>query len=397
MRFAHMSDVHLGVWSNHPELKELSVQAFEQAIDRCIAEQLDFIVIAGDLFDTSLPPIDILKRAAAKFRQCKEAGLRIYAVPGSHDFSPTGKTMLGVLEESGLMTNVARSEEADGKTRLIMHRDKSGALICGIGGKKGALEDSDFENLEREYDEKGFKIFIFHSAISEYRPPHLKDMRAVSLQKLPLDFDYYAAGHIHMKHIDEESRVFFPGSVFPCDFDELEKNQCGFYIVDEKVNYEWIRTTSFGIVMIKLSVDGMSVSDVEEHILGKIEKENLENSILMLKLEGVLNGKQSDINFKAVSNKALEKGAISVKRSVHITSNELGGIAVKPNTSIELLEKEVVKDHKPQKSLFQLPPDKEEKLVFDLMNLFKDEKQEDEATYVFEERVRQNAKKVLGI
>ena len=69
MRFAHMSDVHLGVWSNHPELKELSVQAFEQAIDRCIAEQLDFIVIAGDLFDTSLPPIDILKRAAAKFRQ----------------------------------------------------------------------------------------------------------------------------------------------------------------------------------------------------------------------------------------------------------------------------------------------------------------------------------------
>ncbi len=392
-----MSDVHLGVWSNHPELKELSIQSFEQAIDRCILEQLDFIVIAGDLFDTSLPPIDILKRAAAKFRQCKEAGIRVYAVPGSHDFSPTGKTMLGVLEEAGLMTNVAKFEETDSRTRLILYRDESGALLGGIAGKKGALEDSDFESLDKEYDEKGFKIFIFHSAISEYKPPHLKDMRSVSLKSLPIDFDYYAAGHIHMKHIDEENRIFFPGSIFPCDFNELENNQCGFYIVDEKMNYEWIKTTSFDSVVIKLSVDGMKVAEVEEYILEKIGKEKLEKNILLLKLDGVLDGKQTDINFKTISNKALEKGAISVKRSVHITSKELGEIAVKPNTNIELLEKDVIKNHKPQKSIFQLPSDKEEKLILDLMNLFKDEKQEDETTYVFEERVRQNVKKVLGI
>lgn len=401
MKFAHMSDVHLGVWSNHPELKELAVRTFEKTIDRCIEEKVDFIVMAGDLFDTSLPPIDVLKRAVTKFRECREAGIRIYAIAGSHDFSPTAKTMLGVLEEAGLMTNIARHNEKDGKIRLVLTEDGSGAKLAGISGKKGALEGTDFENLEGDYDEEGFKIFAFHSAISEYRPEHLKDkMKAVSLESLPNGFDYYAAGHIHQKHIDEKNRVFFPSSLFPCDFDELERNECGFYIVeahDKRFGYEWERTIPFDVALMKLRVDGMKISEIENSLMEKIEGGDLKNKILLIKLEGVLDGRQSDINFKAVTSKALEKGAITVKRSIHVTAKEFEEVSVRPHSNIEQLEKEIIRENPPPKPLFGLPREKEERLVLDMMNLLRDEKQEDETNSVFEERVKQNAKKILGL
>lgn len=399
MKFAHMSDVHLGVWSSHPELKELAVRTFEKAIDRCVEENVDFIIIAGDLFDTSLPPIDVLRRAAAKFRECKESGIRIYAIAGSHDFSPTGKTMLSVLEDAGLIIYAAKYEESDGKIKLILQQDESGALITGIAGKKGALEGTDFENLEKEYGDGGFRIFVFHSAINEYKPPYLKDMKAISLKDLPKDFDYYAAGHIHQKHVDEKNRMFFPGSLFPCDFEELEKNQCGFYLVEsqgKQFGYEWIRTTPFDVLSIKLSVDGMKISDIEGWLTEKIEQD-LKNKIVLIRLEGVLDGRQSDINFRPIVAKALQNGAITVKRSIHVTTREFEAVKIRPHTNIDQLEREIIKENPSAKPLMNLPKDKEERLVLDMMNLLKDEKQEDETNNVFEERVKQNAKKVLGL
>ena len=86
MKFAHMADCHLGSWSNHPDLKDYSIIAFERAIDQCIDEGVDFIIIAGDLFDTSIPPIDVLRRCAAKLRQLKERNIGVYVISGSHDY-----------------------------------------------------------------------------------------------------------------------------------------------------------------------------------------------------------------------------------------------------------------------------------------------------------------------
>jgi DNA repair exonuclease SbcCD nuclease subunit len=94
IKFAHMADVHLGSWNNHPDLREMPLIAFSSAIDACINEKVDFILIAGDLFDTSLPSLDILKDAVMKLKDCADYGITVYIVPGSHDYSPSGKTML---------------------------------------------------------------------------------------------------------------------------------------------------------------------------------------------------------------------------------------------------------------------------------------------------------------
>jgi len=101
MKFAHLADAHLGAWRD-PKIRDLNTKSFIIAMDRCMSESVDFILIAGDLFNTSFPPIDCLKIAAQKLKQVKDAGIPVYVIPGSHDYSPSGKTILDVLDEAGL-------------------------------------------------------------------------------------------------------------------------------------------------------------------------------------------------------------------------------------------------------------------------------------------------------
>ena len=75
MKFAHLGDCHLGSW-RQPELQELNFKSFQLAIERCLQERVEFVLIAGDLFDSAYPPVEILKEVFAEFRKLKEAAKR---------------------------------------------------------------------------------------------------------------------------------------------------------------------------------------------------------------------------------------------------------------------------------------------------------------------------------
>ena len=74
VKFAHISDIHLGGWRQKP-MQDLNFQSFRNAVDICIKQKLDFILISGDLFDSAYPPIEILKETFGEFRRLKEAKL----------------------------------------------------------------------------------------------------------------------------------------------------------------------------------------------------------------------------------------------------------------------------------------------------------------------------------
>src|SRR3989344_5308317 len=110
MKFAHMADCHIGGWQE-PRLKELGINVFEKAIDKCIEENVAFVLISGDLFNTSLPSIELISSVAKELRKLRDNDIEVYIIPGSHDFSPSGKTMLDVLEKAGLLINVFKIKD----------------------------------------------------------------------------------------------------------------------------------------------------------------------------------------------------------------------------------------------------------------------------------------------
>ncbi|MDO8655913.1 MAG: metallophosphoesterase, partial [Nanoarchaeota archaeon] len=105
MKYAHLEDLHLGSW-REPKMRDLSIKAFLTAVDQCIQNQVDFILFAGDIFNTSLPSLDTLKIVTKKIKELKDKNIPLYVIAGSHDFSPSGKTMIDVLENAGLLRNV---------------------------------------------------------------------------------------------------------------------------------------------------------------------------------------------------------------------------------------------------------------------------------------------------
>jgi DNA repair exonuclease SbcCD nuclease subunit len=402
MKFAHMADVHLGSWSNHPEFREMPMQAFEMAMNMCIDERVDFILIAGDLFDTSIPNIDVLKQCAAFFRKINEKGIRIYVVPGSHDFSPTGKTMLHVFENAGLLKNVAKYKIEDDVVKLEFTQDETGAKITGMLGKMGSLEHSYYEKIDRSIEsEEGFKIFMLHSAIAEYMPVQFEKIDALSLSQIPKNFNYYANGHVHIKMTDnlEKGVLAFPGPLFPTSFDELEKYDSSFYIVSVNENGLDVKERNVklcDVATLKINANGKNALQVEDEIINGINRKDINGRVLLIKIFGELEaGKPSDVDFKKLFSYAIEKGAKVIKKNTSkFSAKDFKDVEIDENIPVEDLEKEIVKKHAREMKLCDMET---EKIIFDIMKILKDEKIEGETNATFEERIKSNIKELLNI
>jgi len=398
-----MSDCHLGSWSNHPDMRDYSVLAFEKAINRCIEEKVAFVLIAGDMFDTSMPGIDVLKKTAEILSKLKEENIPVYVVPGSHDYSPTGKTMLAVFEKAGILTDVYKYEERDGKIFLKFTVDRrTGTKITGVMGRRGSLEVKQFQNIDKGVEnEPGTKIFVFHAGLAEVRPESMKDMLAVRTEDLPKNFSYYASGHVHKQYFDAERNIAFPGELFPTSFDEMEGYSGSFLVADvedgkvRKVEKRDARL--FGVVNISIDVTGKSSTVVENEILRRIADKDFSGNILLLKLSGVIEaGRISDINFNEITVKALENGAIIVKRSTSgVSVKEFEEARIIGSLPVEQLEKGMIEKHAEQLN-FPGIADVED-FVLSIMAALAIEKHEDETNATFEERLLSGVKKVVKL
>ncbi|HUQ43048.1 MAG TPA: DNA repair exonuclease [Candidatus Limnocylindria bacterium] len=90
LRLLHTADVHLG--ARHADLgdraatqRERQFAAFVATIDLALAEKVDLVLIAGDLFDSNVQPRRSVERAAAQIKRLVEARIRVVVAPGTHD------------------------------------------------------------------------------------------------------------------------------------------------------------------------------------------------------------------------------------------------------------------------------------------------------------------------
>ncbi|MEK6983211.1 MAG: exonuclease SbcCD subunit D [Nanoarchaeota archaeon] len=403
MKFAHLADCHIGSWRD-PKLRDTSTFAFIKAIDKCVSERVDFILIAGDLFNTSFPRLDNLKTVVTKFKQLKDLNIPVYIVPGSHDYSPSGKTILDVLEEAGLFINVFKGTVENGKLKLNFTIDKkTGVKITGMLGKRGALEKTYYEKLNTENleAEKGFKIFLFHSGIDELKPKEMENIISQPLSLLPKGFDYYAGGHVHIvdeKKVDGYGRIAYPGPLFPNSFAELEKLERGGFFIVEDGNVRWEPIQIYNAERFELNCNHLTPEEIKNSILNHFKNKELNDTVVLIRLNGILeSGKPSDIDFKEIFNFLYNKSAYFVMKSSHaVTPKEYEEIKTDAR-NVEDIESYLIKEHLGQIKLENLTLEKEEELIKHLMKILSSEKNEGETVYDFERRVREEANRILEV
>ncbi|MBI2549180.1 exonuclease SbcCD subunit D [Candidatus Woesearchaeota archaeon] len=397
--FAHLADCHIGSWRD-PKLKECSTNAFLKAMDKCIAEQVDFMVIAGDLFNTSLPAIDSLKASVKKLKEVKDRGISVYGIPGSHDYSPSGKTMLDVLEQAGLFCNVVKGKVTpSGKLQLLFTVDqKTGIKITGLLGKRGMLERSYYEQLDHAHleAETGLKIFCFHTAFEELKPKELQHVETSPLSLLPKGFLYYAGGHVHVVFTREEEgygKIAYPGPLFPNSFKELEDlKQGGFYLCTYDTEtralvQQWEPVQVYNVYSIIVDATMKTPQEIEDEIMRDITTKEFNNTIVTIRVEGtVRSGKPSEIRFKDIYAMLYDRSAYYVmKNTTRLQAKEFSEINVQTTTTEET-ERALIKEHLGQQAV-GLDPTAEEQLTLMLMKAFDQEKNEGETNVDFEQRI----------
>ena len=324
-KFAHMADVHLGA-HREPALQRLELRAFDEAMERIVASEADFVVISGDLFHVGIPDLGVVNSALRRMVKVKDAGVEIYTIYGSHDYTPNGTSVIDILDTAGVVTNAFRWK-MDGNRLLLdpVTDGKTGAKIAGISARKIGLESRHYEVLDRKHleDLDGFKIFAFHSGLTEFKPPHLSEMETIGVSMLPRGFDYYAGGHIHQRGEfteEEHKTIVFPGPLFTGygkDIEDTSKGEPrGFYMVefdDRLRRKEFVPLHTFEGVYREYDCAGRNSVEAGRWILGELERLNVAEKVVVLKAFGVMSGgRVADMDFAGMRGMLEERGALHV-------------------------------------------------------------------------------------
>ncbi|MDP3065545.1 MAG: exonuclease SbcCD subunit D [Methanobacteriaceae archaeon] len=402
-KFAHLADCHIGA-QKYPELKELEMNAFKKCMDRCMVEKVDFIVISGDLFHSNLPNMGAVKEAVEKMKEVRDQGIPIYLNYGSHDYSPNETSIIDLLNSAGLIQKIVEGEVKDEKLKLKFFQDPAtGAKLCGISARKMGLESSYYDALDREslQNEPGFKIFVFHSAITDFKPEFLAEMDSIPLSLFPRGFNYYAGGHVHLHsehHPEGYGSLTYPGPLFGSYSKDMEISargeERGFYLVnfqDEVKEIEFIPLPVCKYEYMYQDAYGKNAIQVQNDLMDRFEKIDVEKKVVLLKIRGELSGgKTSNIDSRTIKDILTRKGALYVGINRHgLTSREQVKVKI-TESDIPSIEKRLFTDRVGDLNISEAKLQKNNgiKLAVELLRTLREEQKLNEKKKDYEERMK---------
>ena len=338
LKFAHMADIHLGAASDQA-LKRLEVETLERAVNVCLEEGVDFMIISGDLFHVNIPDLAVVRDSVRVLMKFVATGRKIYVVYGSHDFSPNSTSIIDILEEAGVLVRVGKPQAVEGKLRPSVVRDgRSGALLTGISGRRASLERQAFLDLDREYLQglRGFKIFVFHTGIEEVRKEGER-YEGIPSTDLPRGFDYYAGGHIHRRiEVTKGMNLVFPGPLFTgwgADMEVTVKGEKrGMYIVeaDGGVKPRFVDMTPLGGIFKEFQATGLSPQVLNGRLMAFAVEADVAGKLVVVKVFGELStGKTAEVDFNGFREALAKRGAVYLHLSRgQLRSREMVAVTV---------------------------------------------------------------------
>lgn len=384
VKFAHMADIHLGGWRQE-KMNSLNFEAFQYSIKKAIERKVDFVIIAGDLFDSAYPSIEILKQTFSEFRKLKEAKIPVFLIPGSHDYSVSGKSFLDVLEKAGFCQNVHKSEETE-KEILLEPTFYGSIAFYGYPGKKSGLEVQDIKKIKLNEAPGMMKIVLLHTTLDKVRG--VLPIECVKSEDLP-QADYYALGHIHVDF--RYKNMVYPGPIFPNNFQELETLHNGsFYIIDteDEIPFEKIDVKVREVEPLDIIVKNTRTAT--EEIIQELQKRRVEGKVVLLRLSGELdNQKISDINFQKIEKFCEDSNAYFTLRNTHDLKEK------QFEMDFEVKDKENLEGETISKYSEENPSNFNE-FIPSLMQALDIEKQEGETVDSFNQRVIEESRRILN-
>lgn len=212
MKFIHTADIHLdsplsglSAYKDAPaeQLRNVTRDAFTRLVDEAIEESVDFMVIAGDLYDGSWKDYNTGHFFCREMGRLNQVGIPVYLLLGNHDADSE------MTKKLTLPANVHQFESRKPSTFRIE------ALKVALHGRS-YKEAATLENLATSYPAPvagWLNIGVLHTALegyaahASYAPCSVAELNAKG-------YDYWALGHVHEHAIVQQSPwLVFPGNL----------------------------------------------------------------------------------------------------------------------------------------------------------------------------------------
>jgi exonuclease SbcD len=265
VRFVHASDLHLdatlsGVDATDDRVIGALVRATFDALDRvveiCIEREADFLVIAGDLYNSADRSLGAELAFQKRMHRLAEAGIRVFVVHGNHDPADGWSAGLDLPDSV-----VVLSDRAVERCEVV----KDGKLACAVYGRSFPSRQVQ-ENYARQFRRQTgdpLAVAVLHANVGQregwddYAPCSVQDLRAAGM-------DYWALGHIHVPgRISDDPVAVYSGSTQ--GLDPTEEGPRGCFVVEmdgRGVREEFVETAA--VLWRRLAIDASGVGTLEQ-------------------------------------------------------------------------------------------------------------------------------------
>jgi len=212
IRFLHTADIHLDsplkgleIHGDAPvdRIRGATRRAFDNLIDLAVEEKVDFLLIAGDLYDGDWKDYNTGLFFAGRMGSLDRAGIRVFIVSGNHDAASQ------ITRTMPLPKNVTLFPS---RKPVTVRMDEYGIAIHGQSYSSRAVTDNLAAGYPR-HDPHSFNIGMIHTSLTgregheEYAPCSIDDLKSKG-------YDYWALGHVHKREIvSEDPLIIFPGNL----------------------------------------------------------------------------------------------------------------------------------------------------------------------------------------
>lgn len=234
-RFIHTADIHLdsplrSLALRDPDLAELignaTRRAFVRIIDLCLDEQVDALLIAGDLYDGDQTSMKTARFLADQLHRLHAAGIRTFIIRGNHD----------------AMSRITRELVLPDSVKVFGGRAETVALDRAAGQRPVVIHGLSFaqphapESLIGKYRpavDGAVNVGLLHTSLGGvpghdlYAPCSLAELQATG-------FDYWALGHVHKRSVTEAGgAVVMPGMPQGRDINEAGAKSVTLVTIDD--------------------------------------------------------------------------------------------------------------------------------------------------------------------
>lgn len=260
MRFMHLSDLHLGKKVNGYSMIEDQKYIINNILQIIDNEKIESVIIAGDVYDKSVPPVDAVELFNDFLEELENRNLYVFVISGNHDSPERIAFGNSFMRKSKIFF----SPVYNGEINAIELNDEYGKIniwmlpfIKPLNVRK-VYEDKVIntyndavkiviDNLKIDTNERN--IMITHQFVTGAERTDSEEISVGGSDNIDVSnfdkFDYTALGHIHRPQNCKSERVRYSGTPLKYSFSEAKDKKSATIIDIKEKNNISIKTVPF--------------------------------------------------------------------------------------------------------------------------------------------------------